>query len=175
MKEGPQGFTKGLSACFYGSIFSGFVYFFLYKKIKLSLYDYFEGNISPVIVFLVASMIAEIFTIVVHFPYDLVKCRLQSKNNIFKYKNLPHAFKQEIGQNGIAGLYNGSFPFFITYTSFVVLQFPIYENFMLFYKKRMTPEEYEKNQTKLSVIGSFLAGGIAAALTNPFECITVNM
>lgn len=76
MNEGPYGFAKGLSACFYGSIFSGFVYFFLYKKIKLTLYDYFDGNISPVIVFLTASMVAEFFTIVVHFPYDLVKCRL---------------------------------------------------------------------------------------------------
>lgn len=74
--EGPYGFAKGISACFYGAIFSGFVYFFLYKKIKLSLYDYFEGNINPVIVFLLASMIAELCTIVVHFPYDLVKCRL---------------------------------------------------------------------------------------------------
>ena len=46
---------------------------------------------------------------------------------------------------------------------------------MLYYKKRMTAAEFEKNETKISVVASFLAGGIAAALTNPFECITVNM
>ena len=93
VKEGAQGFTKGFSACFYGSIASGFVYFYLYKKIKLSLYDYFNGNIKPGTVFLVASFTAEIFMIIVHYPYDLIKCRLQSKNNEFKYQNLPHAFR----------------------------------------------------------------------------------
>ena len=173
--EGPFGFAKGLSAGFYGSIFSGFVYFYLYKKIKLSLYDYFGDTINPAIVFLLASMIAEVFTIVVYFPYDLVKCRLQSKNNIFKYKNLPHAFRQEFNQNGISGLYKGSFPFFITYTSFVTIQFPLYENFMHYFKKKQSKEEYQRNETKLSILASCIAGGVAAALTNPFECITVNM
>lgn len=87
------------------------------------------------LVFLLASMIAEVFTIIVYFPYDLVKCRLQSKNNIFKYKNLPHAFRSEINKNGLGGLYKGSFPFFITYTSFVTIQFPIYENLMHYFKR----------------------------------------
>ena len=88
---------------------------------------------------------------------------------------MPHAFRQEISQNGIGGIYKGSFPFFITYTSFVILQFPIFENIMLYYKKRMTVAEYQANEVKLTIVASFLAGGIAAALTNPFECITVNM
>ena len=32
--EGFYGFGRGFSACFYGSIFCGFSYFFLYKTIK---------------------------------------------------------------------------------------------------------------------------------------------
>lgn len=119
--EGPRGFLKGLSACFYGSIFCGFVYFGLYKKIKLLLYEQYGSDINPTMVFLIASVIAEAMTIIFHFPYDLIKCRLQSKNNIFKYKNLPHAFRKEINANGIRGLYKGSFPFLVTYTSFVAI------------------------------------------------------
>ena len=139
------------------------------------MYSYFGADTNPTLVFLCAAIISEIFTIIVHFPYDLVKCRLQSKNNIFKYKNLPHAFRKEINQNGISGLYKGSFPFLLTYTTFVALQFTIYENFMYYNKQNSTEEDYSKNEAKLSVIGSCIAGGVAAAMTNPLECITVNM
>ena len=33
-KEGLYGFSRGFSACFYGSIVCGFIYFALYKKLK---------------------------------------------------------------------------------------------------------------------------------------------
>jgi hypothetical protein len=33
-KEGLYGFTRGFSACFYGSIVCGFIYFGLYKVLK---------------------------------------------------------------------------------------------------------------------------------------------
>ena len=86
-------------------------------------------------VFLGASIFAESLTILVHFPYDLIKCRLQSKNYLFKYKNLPHAFRKEIKNNGFLSLYTGSFPFLITYVTFISLQFTIYEAVMDKYKK----------------------------------------
>ena len=35
-------------------------------------------------------------------------------------------------------------------------------------------KEFEKVEMQCNVVGSFLAGGIAAAFTNPLECITVN-
>ena len=51
----------------------------------------------------------------------------------------------------------------------------MYENFMNYYKSTQSAEQFKKNETMLTVVGSFIAGGVAAALTNPFECITVNM
>lgn len=60
---------------------------------------------NPTYVFFLASIFAETFTIMVHFPYDLIKCRLQSMNYVFKYKNLVHAFKKEIKNNGPLSLY----------------------------------------------------------------------
>merc|ERR1712070_374932 len=96
VKEGVYGFARGFSACFYGSIFCGFSYFALYKTTKLNLYEILGKDVNPTLVFFSASILSEMLTIIVHFPYDLIKCRLQSKNYIFKYKNLPHAFKKEI-------------------------------------------------------------------------------
>lgn len=87
-------------------------------------------------------MIAEAVTILFHFPYDMIKCRLQSKNYYFKYKNLPHAFKKEIKTNGIKGLYTGATPFFVTYVTMIGLQFPMYETIFNSYKKEKTAEEF---------------------------------
>lgn len=75
-KEGVYGFGRGFSACFYGSIFCGFSYFSIYKGVKLKLYETFGTEISPTLVFAAASIIAESITLLFHFPYDLIKCRL---------------------------------------------------------------------------------------------------
>lgn len=129
------GFGRGFSACFYGSIFCGFSYCYIYKLLKLQMYEHYE-DINPTTVFFIASIVAESLTILVHFPYDLIKCRLQSKNYIFKYKNLPHAFKKEIKNNGFMALYQGALPFLITYVTFVGFQFTIYEVMMKHYKTK---------------------------------------
>lgn len=95
-KEGIQGFSRGFSACFYGSIACGFIYFALYKLFKLYFREFFGETYNIAWTFFMASFVAEFFTLIVYYPYDLVKCRLQSKNYIFKYRNIPHAFKKEI-------------------------------------------------------------------------------
>ena len=60
-------------------------------------------------------------TLGVAYPYDLIKCRLQSVNEIYKYENLPHAFKKELKTNGPKSLYTGVTPFFACYVSFLAL------------------------------------------------------
>ena len=131
-------------------------------------------DINPTTVFFAASIIAESLTILVHFPYDLIKCRLQSKNYIFKYKNLPHAFKKEIKNNGVSSLYQGALPFLCTYVAFVCFQFTIYEVMMNNYKKVNGESKFNESKMKYNLISSLFAGCIAAAITNPLECITVN-
>ena len=93
-----------------------------------------------------ASIIAEALTLIAHFPYDMIKCRLQSKNYFFKYKNLPHAFKKIVREDGVMGLYQGATPFFVTYVTFVALQFTIYESYMKFCKHGTTDAEWNKKE-----------------------------
>uniref|UniRef100_A0A7S3CRB4 Mitochondrial carrier protein n=1 Tax=Strombidium rassoulzadegani TaxID=1082188 RepID=A0A7S3CRB4_9SPIT len=173
-KEGLFGFGKGFSACFYGSIFCGFSYFFLYKFMKLTLYERYGENINPTYVFLISSMTAETLTIIVHFPYDLIKCRLQSRNYIFKYKNLPHAFRKEIRNNGVLSLYQGALPFLLTYSTFVGLQFTIYERMTKYYKSLYSEQEFKDREMSVNFKCGLVAGSIAAGITNPLECLTVN-
>jgi hypothetical protein len=61
-----------------------------------------------------ASFMAELLTLFFYYPYDLLKARLQTRNFIYKYKNLPHAFMKEINESGFLSLYKGGLPFLIT-------------------------------------------------------------
>ena len=127
LKDGVQGFGKGFSACFYGAAIYGFTYFAIYKVLKGFFKDRFGDKVDFAICYLLAAFVTESLTLVFKFPFDLIKCRLQSVNQIFKYKSLPHAFTKEITTNGIGSLYSGSLPYFATYATFVTLQFSIYE------------------------------------------------
>lgn len=135
LKEGLYGFSKGFSACFYGSIFCGFIYFSLYKLFKIHFKEWFGEGYNIAWTFFMASFVAEFFTLFVYYPYDLIKCRLQSKNYIFKYRNLPHAFQQEM-QKSVFSLYQGSLPFLVTYCLCVSIQFTIYEYLMKLFKTK---------------------------------------
>ena len=95
-------------------------------------------------------------------------------NYVFKYKNLVHAFKKEIKNNGPLSLYQGAVPFFATYVSFICLQFTIYETIMKHFKVKLGREEFEKQENKVNFAAGLAAGAIGAAITNPLECITVN-
>lgn len=75
-KEGLSGFSKGFSACFYGSVFCGFIYFSLYKLFKGFFKEYLGESYNIAWSFFIASFAAEFFTLIVYYPYDLVKCRL---------------------------------------------------------------------------------------------------
>ena len=43
------------------------------------------------------------------------------------------------------------------------------------YKNKYTKEEYEKKEVLINVGASFISGAVSSALTNPLECVTVNM
>jgi hypothetical protein len=75
-KEGILGFTRVFSAMFYGSVFCGFIYFSLYKLLKVYLKEKYESKLNMSAIYFLASFIAEFFTLLVYYPYDLIKCRL---------------------------------------------------------------------------------------------------
>lgn len=75
-KEGVFGFSKGFSACFYGSVACGFIYFSLYKLFKGVFKDYLGDEYNIAWTFFLASFGAELCTLVIYYPYDLIKCRL---------------------------------------------------------------------------------------------------
>lgn len=49
------------------------------------MYEKFGVETSPTMVFFVASIVSELLTVLVHFPFDMIKCRLQTKNHEYNY------------------------------------------------------------------------------------------
>lgn len=66
-------------------------------------------------IYVTASTIAEVITLAFYYPYELIKVRLMTKNDQYKYENLLHAFRKIIKDESFSGLYRGLFSFFITY------------------------------------------------------------
>ena len=95
-KEGFVGFSKGFTACCYSAAFCGFIYFSLYKTLKPVLREHMGESQDRAFCYLLASLLTGAITVSVGYPYDLIKCRFQSVNDVFKYKNLPHAFGSSI-------------------------------------------------------------------------------
>lgn len=74
-KDGLHGFAKGFSACFYGSVACGFIYFGLYKLFK-NMGKEKAPNLNYTLMCFMSAFIAEAFTLIVYYPYDMFKCRL---------------------------------------------------------------------------------------------------
>ena len=75
-KEGLYGFGKGFSACFYGAAACGFLYFAIYKFLKNKFKDNFGSALDLALIYMLASLSAETLTLLIQYPYDLIKCRL---------------------------------------------------------------------------------------------------
>lgn len=132
--EGVVGFGRGIGAAVYGNFSAGFIYFILYKTLKNKMPEL--GGFKA----LIAGFIAETIAILIKFPFDLIKCRLQSVNYIFKYSDWTHGIRKEFRLNGVPGLYTGVLPYLFTYTTFTALQFSIYEKTLKYFKSSMPIE-----------------------------------
>lgn len=119
--DGVGGLFKGYSACYYSSILYGYVYFYIYKGLKFLLKetDLFKthNESTPVkaLVYASSSTIAEIFSLCIYYPFELVKIRLLTRNDHFRYTSVSDAFYKILKNDGTKGLYRGVFTFFFAF------------------------------------------------------------
>ena len=84
-QDGIRGFFKGWKCTFYCAAICGFVYFSTYKLLKSIFKDYFGKDVDPAFAYAIASMATSAINFFVGYPYDMLKCRFQSANDIYKY------------------------------------------------------------------------------------------
>ena len=115
--EGIRGLYKGYSATYYSTIFYGYLYFYVYKGLKVQMKERFEPESagSFAAIYASASTIAEIVALVIYYPFELVKCRLLTRNDHYRYYSVSDAFYKILHQDSVRGLYRGLFAFFLTF------------------------------------------------------------
>jgi hypothetical protein len=91
---------------------------------------------------LTSAFLAESFTLLLYYPYDTIKWRLQTSNRVYEYKSLVHAFQKEITENGFFSLYKGGTLFLVMFSAWISIQFTIYETYIRFMKARQS-ENYK--------------------------------
>ena len=124
------------------STICGFLYYSLYKFLKHFFKEKLGEDSDPAYSYALASVITGIINFYVSYPIDVIKCRFQSANHIFKYKNIPSAFKREIKENYGRSLFAGASPSLSSYITFVAIQYTVYEKTMDFFRQRYDAETF---------------------------------
>jgi hypothetical protein len=115
--EGIYGMYKGYSSCFYSSILYGYVYFFFYKGLKVHFKEKFQPitTSAHALIYAMASAMAEFVALLIYYPFELIKIRFLTKNDVYLYESVSDAFLKIMRKDKIKGLYKGIVPFFFTY------------------------------------------------------------
>jgi len=100
------------------------------------MYQNFGQKLHSSLIFLTSAFMAECVTLMIYYPYDLVKSRLQTSNRVFGYKSLLHAFQKEISTNGFLSLYKGGSAYLMMFATMISVQFSIYESIIKHIKQK---------------------------------------
>eukprot|EP00347_Sterkiella_histriomuscorum_P012480 403368414 len=174
-KEGIYGLYKGYSASFYSSIFYGYLYFYIYKGLKVQMKERLDPQStgSYALIYASASTIAEIVALVVYYPYELIKVRFLTKNDKYGYHSVSDAFVKIVRKDNVSGLYRGVFAFFLTFMGQYTLQMTCYELIIDKEVKALGLKEFQKHENLHVLKASVISGVIAALFTNSLEVIVV--
>jgi hypothetical protein len=176
--EGLRGFFAGLSATLAQSPPSTAVYFMTYEYAKEWGLRATGGENKDAVYF-AAGASSELFASLVFVPLEVVKSRLQLGDNprratggvVASETNFPSiraALRGIYAERGVAGLTAGWKAGFVQDVVFSALQFVVYENTKAAFERR---SGRPASSVELLVCGG-LGGGLAAAVTNPFDVVT---
>jgi hypothetical protein len=105
-KEGVLGLYKGYSASFYSIITHGFLYFYLYKGIKVFMKEHFqaESTFAKAAIYAFSATIAQSVDVVC-YPLEMIRVRLLTMNDVYKYRSVSDALLKIVRSDSWRGLY----------------------------------------------------------------------
>lgn len=81
-QDGANGFIRGMSVTYYGSIFYGGSYFFTYPWFKVKGKELFYSNERqshpPTLLYFMSGFVSEYIALLLYFPFETVKVRFQT-------------------------------------------------------------------------------------------------
>lgn len=150
------------------------LYFTVYEGTKRRLQPDLDLDEKSWWVHFCSGFLADCIGLSIWLPMDLVKQRLQvQRNDVFvKYKNSFQAFTRIYSQEGIFGLYRGGSV--AALSMYGALYFSLYEYWKWNVSKYLNIPIDDLTMAN-QLLGGFVSGGTAAALTCPIDVIKTQM
>jgi len=187
-KEGFGPLFRGVQAVFYGYLFSSLIYYYLYARLRQSFQQRCQDEpsfLQTIFAAFSSSAFAELIALFFYYPYDMIKTRMQTRNEHYKYANLVDAFLKINSEGKVTSILRRA-PFFYrgmsfygsAYILFVAIEFSLFETILRYMEQLQgagVAAEGEHFHSRLNVIvAAFLAGSIGGFATNGLEFIAVN-
>ncbi len=178
-KAGIRGFFYGIGSTFFGSSLGGLAYFTLYKQFKTMFkQDKSVGKLKEFLIDSAAAALAEAIALLVFFPFETIKARMQMDNRIFPYRDVFDALYRMTHPSPdvkfkLTGLYDGCPPYFAQFIAYTTAQFACYETLMRIFRRWQKDQPDLYAPWKYVFLASTAGGAVASLLTNWLEVITI--
>ncbi|BDA47528.1 probable mitoferrin-1 [Coccomyxa sp. Obi] len=166
-EEGVRGLYKGLTAATAGAGPAHALYYAVYELTKKEL-GANRGGHRPFSV-AAAGVAATVVNDAVMTPADVVKQRLQVSRG--QNGSVLKCIVRVWQEGGIAAFYTSYPATLLMNVPWTILHFPIYESS----KKLLAPGREGREGTVVELAAGGLAGGVAAALTTPFDVVKTRL
>lgn len=177
--EGFRGFWKGFGTQVVGSVPTQVLYFasyecFTHYATKLVHTMQFRNVWTEFGIDCFAGAVAEIVSACIWIPADIIVQRLQIQGpGVNRYSGAVDALSKIVGREGIAGLFRGIGPTLATFVPHGAVQFGVYQaTKKALYSSNvgLIPKDAEeKGYHRVNIISGFVAGTVAAIVTNPMD------
>lgn len=131
-QDGMNALCRGWSVTYYGSIAYGASYFFMYPWLKVKGSQLTKKKEYLPFVYFLSGMIAEYGALLIYFPFETVKVRIQSSST--EYLGLTDGLADIYRKEGISKMYKGYFWYAMHNGLNYSVQITFYETIMKYIK-----------------------------------------
>lgn len=164
-REGVGSLWSGLPATMVMAVPATVVYFTVYDRLKYKM-GYLESDMSTLHIPMLAGCVARVCAATLISPLELVRTKMQSTR--LSYRELQHAIRISVRNNGLLFLMRGLGPSLLRDVPFSAMYWLGYESTKVYYMRR-----YNSNDpgAVVTFFAGALSGTMAAVLTAPFDVI----
>ncbi|KAH7301748.1 hypothetical protein KP509_23G040600 [Ceratopteris richardii] len=161
-----KGLYSGLGGNLAGVLPASAIFVGVYEPVKQKLQELFPDHLSSVAQ-LTAGAVGGAAASLVRVPTEVVKQRMQTG----QFSSAYQAVHSIASKEGLGGLYAGGGAFLLRDLPFDAIQFCLYEQMKIGYKKAARRDLYDCEN---ALIGAF-AGALTGALTTPLDVIKTRL
>lgn len=178
-KEDFRSLYRGFSSTFSCAFVPSIVYFLIYENLnkiaKEHLNKYKEShpfyNKLKYIMPLLTSPFAELVSLLIYLPFDIVRTRLQVNFKEFDYKGITHGIRHIIEREGLLRLYKSSHLYLMNTCLFMGLQMWFYEAMRSYLLLNYHTPDNNRLSFPESILTSIFVTSTATILVNPLDVL----